>query len=132
MKIWQKYGLNKEEYDAILEQMGREPNELELALFGVMWSEHCCYKHTRHLLKKLPTQGPIVVQGPGENAGVIDTGDGLGVAFKLESHNHPSAVEPFLGAATGVGGIVRDVVSMGARPFALINSLRLGDRKSVV
>ncbi|MDD2283183.1 MAG: phosphoribosylformylglycinamidine synthase subunit PurL [Eubacteriales bacterium] len=126
MKIWQKYGLNKDEYDAILEQMGREPNELELALFGVMWSEHCCYKHTRHLLKELPTQGPIVVQGPGENAGVIDAGDGLGVAFKLESHNHPSAVEPFLGAATGVGGIVRDVVSMGARPFALINSLRLG------
>ena len=126
MNNWQKYGLNREEYDAILEQMGREPNELELALFGVMWSEHCCYKHTRHLLKELPTQGPIVVQGPGENAGVIDAGDGMGVAFKIESHNHPSAVEPFLGAATGVGGIVRDVVSMGARPFALINSLRLG------
>ena len=126
MNNWQKYGLNREEYDAILEQMGREPNELELALFGVMWSEHCCYKHTRHLLKELPTQGPIVVQGPGENAGVIDAGDGMGVAFKIESHNHPSAVEPFLGAATGVGGIVRDVVSMGARPFALLNSLRLG------
>jgi phosphoribosylformylglycinamidine synthase len=126
MKRWQKYGLNQEEYTAIQEQMGREPNELELALFGVMWSEHCCYKHTRHLLKDLPSQGPLVVQGPGENAGVIDAGDGIGVAFKIESHNHPSAVDPFQGAATGVGGIVRDVVSMGARPFALLNSLRLG------
>ena len=102
MKRWQKYGLNQEEYTAIQEQMGREPNELELALFGVMWSEHCCYKHTRHLLKDLPSQGPLVVQGPGENAGVIDAGDGIGVAFKIESHNHPSAVDPFQGAATGV------------------------------
>lgn len=123
---WQKYGLNQEEYEAILEQIGREPNALELALFGVMWSEHCSYKHTRHLLKELPTQGSIVVQGPGENAGVIDAGDGMGVAFKIESHNHPSAIDPFQGAATGVGGIVRDIVSMGARPFALLNSLRLG------
>lgn len=126
MKRWQRHGLNQEEYQAIQQQMGREPNDLELALFGVMWSEHCSYKHTRHLLKELPSQGPLVVQGPGENAGVIKAGEGLGVAFKIESHNHPSAIDPFQGAATGVGGIVRDVVSMGARPIALLNSLRLG------
>ena len=130
MKRWEKHGLRQEEYKAILDQMGREPNELELALFGVMWSEHCSYKHTRHLLGELPSQGRRVVQGPGENAGVIDAGDGLGVAFKIESHNHPSAVDPFQGAATGVGGIVRDVLSMGARPLALLNSLRLGDLES--
>jgi len=127
MKAWEKYGLTDLEYNAVLEQLGREPNELELALFGVMWSEHCSYKHTRNLLKDLPTQGPLVVQGPGENAGVIDAGDGMGVAFKIESHNHPSAVEPYQGAATGVGGIVRDVFSMGARPIAILNSLRFGD-----
>lgn len=127
MEPWQKYGLNDEEYDAVLEQLGRVPNALELALFGVMWSEHCSYRHTRHLLKTLPTQGPLVVQGPGENAGVIDGGDGMGIAFKIESHNHPSAVEPYQGAATGVGGIVRDVFGMGARPVAILNSLRFGD-----
>jgi phosphoribosylformylglycinamidine synthase len=126
MKKWQMHGLTPEEYQAIQQQMGREPNDLELTLFGVMWSEHCSYKHTRHLLQQLPSQGPLVVQGPGENAGVIKAGDDLGVAFKIESHNHPSAVDPFQGAATGVGGIVRDVVSMGARPIALLNSLRLG------
>lgn len=130
MKPWQKYGLTEIEYDAVVEQMGRQPNELELALFGVMWSEHCSYKHTRHLLKNLPTQGEVVVQGPGENAGVIAAGDGMGVAFKIESHNHPSAVEPYQGAATGVGGIVRDVFSMGARPIAILNSLRFGDLDS--
>lgn len=130
MTQWQKYGLTDVEYQAVQDQLGREPNELELALFGVMWSEHCSYKHTRHLLKTLPTQGPLVVQGPGENAGVIDAGDGLGVAFKIESHNHPSAVEPYQGAATGVGGIVRDVFGMGARPVAILNSLRFGDLKS--
>jgi phosphoribosylformylglycinamidine synthase len=124
---WQKYGLTSQECQAIVSQMGREPNQLELAMFAVMWSEHCSYKHTRNLLKNLPTQGEIVVQGPGENAGVIDAGEGLGVAFKIESHNHPSAVEPYQGAATGVGGIVRDVFSMGARPVAILNSLRFGD-----
>lgn len=127
MKAWEKYGLIDSEYQAVVREMGREPNELELALFGVMWSEHCSYKHTRHLLKNLPTQGPHVVQGPGENAGVIDIGDGIGVAFKIESHNHPSAVDPYQGAATGVGGIVRDVFAMGARPVAILNSLRFGD-----
>lgn len=127
MKAWEKYGLIDSEYQAVVQEMGREPNELELALFGVMWSEHCSYKHTRHLLKSLPTQGPHVVQGPGENAGVIDIGDGIGVAFKIESHNHPSAVDPYQGAATGVGGIVRDVFAMGARPVAILNSLRFGD-----
>lgn len=127
MKTWEKYGLIDSEYKSLLQQLGREPNELELALVGVMWSEHCSYKHTRHLLKTLPIQGPQVVQGPGENAGVIHVGDGLGIAFKIESHNHPSAVEPYQGAATGVGGIVRDVFGMGARPIAILNSLRFGD-----
>jgi len=126
MNLWEKHGLTEREYQAIKEQLGREPNPLELALYGVMWSEHCSYKHTRHLLRDLPTSGPQVVQGPGENAGVIDAGDGLGLAFKLESHNHPTAVDPYQGSATGVGGIVRDVFSMGARPIALLNSLRFG------
>lgn len=126
MNIWEKYGLTDGEYQSAREQLGREPNSLELALLGVMWSEHCSYKHTRHLLKQLPVDGPRVVQGPGENAGVIDAGDGIGVAFKIESHNHPSAVEPYQGAATGVGGIVRDVFSMGARPIAILDSLRFG------
>ncbi len=127
MKTWEKYGLTDLEYSAAETQMGRPPNDLELALLGVMWSEHCSYKHTRHLLRRLPVTGPLVVQGPGENAGVIDAGDGIGVAFKIESHNHPSAVEPYQGAATGVGGIVRDVFAMGARPLAILNSLRFGD-----
>lgn len=130
MKAWQDFGLNREEYEAIRTELGREPNELELALFGSMWSEHCSYKHTRHLLKKLPSSGPAVVQGPGENAGVIDAGEGMGVVFKIESHNHPSALDPFQGAATGLGGIVRDIVSMGARPVAALNSLRLGSIES--
>src|SRR6184192_3031657 len=106
--------------------MGREPNHLELAVFSLLWSEHCGYKHSAPLLKRLPSSGERVLQGPGENAGVIDLGDGLAVAFKVESHNHPSAVEPFQGAGTGVGGILRDIVAMGARPVALLDGLRFG------
>ncbi len=119
-------GLKYKEYQHILEIMGREPNDLELALYGVMWSEHCSYKHSKAQLKTLPTQGEYVLQGPGENAGIIDIGDGMAATFKIESHNHPSAIEPYQGAATGVGGIVRDVFTMGARPIALLNSLRFG------
>jgi phosphoribosylformylglycinamidine synthase len=124
---WKEHGLTKAEYERILELMGRKPNYLELALFGVMWSEHCCYKHSKLQLKKFPTAGPQVLQGPGENAGVVDLGGGWGVAFKMESHNHPSAIEPFQGAATGVGGIIRDIFAMGARPVASLDSLRFGD-----
>ena len=111
----------------IVELMGREPNEVELAVFSLMWSEHCGYKHSRKLLKTLPTEGPRVVMGPGENAGAVDVGGGLACAFKVESHNHPSAVEPFQGAATGVGGILRDVFAVGARPIAVLDSLRFGE-----
>ena len=107
--------------------MGREPNEVELAIFSLMWSEHCGYKHSRKLLRTLPTEGPRVVMGPGENAGAVDVGGGLACAFKVESHNHPSAVEPFQGAATGVGGILRDVFAVGARPIAVLDSLRFGE-----
>ena len=114
------------EYDQIVELLGREPSPVELGMFGAMWSEHCGYKHSRPLLAQLPTTGDRVLQGPGENAGVVDIGDGLGAAFKIESHNHPSAIEPYQGAATGVGGIVRDIFTMGARPIALLNSLRFG------
>lgn len=124
---WQKVGLSQGEYEKIVSLLGREPNEVELGIFGVMWSEHCCYKNSKALLRRFPTQGERVLQGPGENAGVVDIGDGLAVAFKIESHNHPSAVEPYNGAATGVGGIIRDILSMGARPIALLNSLRFGD-----
>jgi len=106
--------------------MGREPKPVELAMFGAMWSEHCAYKHSRPLLASLPTAGERVLVGPGENAGVLDIGDGLAAVFKVESHNHPSAVEPYQGAATGVGGIIRDIFTMGARPIALLNSLRFG------
>ncbi|MFQ4135560.1 phosphoribosylformylglycinamidine synthase subunit PurL [Nodosilinea sp. PGN35] len=120
-------GIRPEEYDDIVHRLGRHPNRAELGMFGVMWSEHCCYKNSRPLLKQFPTEGPRVLVGPGENAGVIDAGDGLRVAFKIESHNHPSAVEPFQGAATGVGGILRDIFTMGARPIAVLNSLRFGD-----
>nr|WP_227498661.1 phosphoribosylformylglycinamidine synthase subunit PurL [Synechococcus sp. PCC 7336] len=114
------------EYDAIVERLGREPNRNELAMFGVMWSEHCCYKNSRPLLSQFPTSGDRVLVGPGENAGVVDLGDGDRLAFKIESHNHPSAIEPFQGAATGVGGILRDIFTMGARPIAVLNSLRFG------
>lgn len=119
-------GLTDDEYKMIVDFMGREPNELELGMFSVMWSEHCGYKNSRPLLKLFPTQGECVIQGPGENAGIIDIGDGDALVFKIESHNHPSAIEPYQGAATGVGGIVRDIFTMGARPVALLNSLRFG------
>ena len=123
-------GLTGPEYDGIVERLGREPNPLELAVFSLMWSEHCAYKHSKKLLRRLPTDGPFVLMGPGENAGVVDVGDGLAVAFKVESHNHPSAVEPFQGAATGVGGILRDVFAVGARPIAVLDSLRFGELDS--
>ncbi len=122
--------LSRDEYDQIVALLGRAPRPVELGMFGAMWSEHCGYKNSRPLLKKFPTTGPRVVQGPGENAGVVDIGDGIGIAFKIESHNHPSAVEPYQGAATGVGGIVRDIFTMGARPIALLNSLRFGSLDS--
>jgi len=120
-------GLTDDELDAIRARLGRDPNEVELAMFGVMWSEHCSYKSSKPLLRTLPTAGEGVVAGPGENAGVISIGDGLAVAFKIESHNHPSAVEPYQGAATGVGGILRDIFTMGARPIAILDALRFGD-----
>src|SRR5204863_298845 len=120
-------GLTDWEADRIRELLGREANGFELAVFSLLWSEHCGYKHSAPLLRRLPSAGERVLQGPGENAGVLDLGDGLAVAFKVESHNHPSAVEPFQGAATGVGGILRDVVAMGARPIALLDGLRFGD-----
>ena len=119
-------GLTDGELHRICDLLGREPNHFELAVFSLLWSEHCGYKHSAPLLKRLPSSGERVLQGPGENAGVIDVGDGLAVAFKVESHNHPSAVEPFQGAATGVGGILRDIVAMGARPIALLDGLRFG------
>lgn len=119
-------GLSEEEYDTILEIMGRDPNFTELSIFSVMWSEHCSYKSSKFWLKTLPTDGPQVIQGPGENAGVINIGDGLAAIFKIESHNHPSFIEPYQGAATGVGGIMRDIFTMGARPIANLNALRFG------
>jgi phosphoribosylformylglycinamidine synthase len=121
-----EHNLSDEEYARILEILGREPNLVELGIFSAMWSEHCSYKSSRVHLKKFPTTGPRVLQGPGENAGVVDIGDGLAVAFKMESHNHPSFIEPYQGAATGVGGILRDIFTMGARPMASLNSLRFG------
>ncbi|HJZ10814.1 MAG TPA: phosphoribosylformylglycinamidine synthase subunit PurL, partial [Acidobacteriota bacterium] len=124
--IIEAHGLTKEEYDRICATLQREPNLTELGMFSVMWSEHCSYKSSRAHLKRLPTKGPIVLQGPGENAGVIDIGEGYTAIFKIESHNHPSFIEPFQGAATGVGGIIRDIFTMGARPIALLNSLRFG------
>ena len=117
-------GLTNSEYARIVELLEREPNHFELAVFSLLWSEHCGYKHSARLLKRLPSAGERVLQGPGENAGVIDLGEGEAVAFKVESHNHPSAVEPFQGAATGVGGILRDIIAMGARPVALLDGLR--------
>ena len=120
-------GLTDFEYERIVGLLEREPNDVELAMFSLLWSEHCSYKHTRKLLRRLPTDGERVVMGPGENAGAVRLTDGTVVAFKVESHNHPSAVEPFQGAATGVGGIMRDVFSLGARPIALLDSLRFGE-----
>ena len=126
-EIVAEHGFTKEEYDRVLHALGREPNLTELGIFSVMWSEHCSYKSSRVHLKKLPTEAPWVIQGPGENAGVIDIGerpDGtrLAAIFKMESHNHPSYIEPYQGAATGVGGILRDVFTMGARPVANLNA----------
>ncbi|QQE78567.1 phosphoribosylformylglycinamidine synthase subunit PurL [Alicyclobacillus sp. SO9] len=126
-QIYRELGLTDDEYKQAVEKLGRLPNYLEAGLFGVLWSEHCSYKSSRPYLKNFPTEGPQVLQGPGENAGVVDIGDGVGIAFKMESHNHPSAVEPYQGAATGVGGILRDVFTMGARPIAFTNSLRFGN-----
>jgi phosphoribosylformylglycinamidine synthase II len=120
-------GLTDHEYELILERLGREPNTVELAMLSLMWSEHCAYKHSRKLLRRLPTSGPHLLLGPGENAGAVDVGGGLALAFKVESHNHPSAVEPFQGAATGVGGILRDIFAVGARPIAVLDSLRFGE-----
>ena len=125
-----EHGLTTEEYQRIEQMLGRAPTFTELGIVSALWSEHCSYKHSRPLLRRLPTKAPYVLQGPGENAGVIAIGDGLAVAFKIESHNHPSAVEPYQGAATGVGGILRDVFTMGARPIALLNSLRFGSLDS--
>jgi phosphoribosylformylglycinamidine synthase len=122
----ERHGLKPDEYERIVRFMGREPNLTELGIFSVMWSEHCSYKSSRVHLKTLPTDGPQVLQGPGENAGAVDIGDGLAAVFKIESHNHPSFIEPYQGAATGVGGIIRDIFTMGARPIALLNSLRFG------
>jgi phosphoribosylformylglycinamidine synthase len=124
-------GLTDSEFDLIREKLGREPNGVELAMFSLLWSEHCAYKHSRKLLRRLPTEGKRVVMGPGENAGAVDIGEGYAIAFKVESHNHPSAVEPFQGAATGVGGILRDVFALGARPIAILDSLRFGELDSV-
>jgi phosphoribosylformylglycinamidine synthase subunit PurL len=121
-----EHGLTSEEYARIQKILGRDPNITELGIFSVMWSEHCSYKSSRTHLKRLPTCGSHVVQGPGENAGVVDIGEGLVAVFKIESHNHPSFVEPFQGAATGVGGILRDIFTMGARPIAVLDSLRFG------
>src|SRR6266508_4318614 len=120
-------GLTELEYDRICEAIEREPNRLELGMFGVSWSEHCSYKHAKPLLRRLPTSGARVLQGPGENAGAVDVGDGLVAVMKIESHNHPSAIEPYQGAATGVGGILRDIFTMGARPIALLDALCFGD-----
>ena len=126
-KLYQEMGLSDEEYQMVKEKLGRRPNYTETGLFSVMWSEHCSYKSSKPILKKFPTKGPQVIQGPGEGAGVVNIGDDQAVVFKMESHNSPSAVEPFEGSATGVGGIVRDVFSMGAKPIALMNSLRFGE-----
>jgi phosphoribosylformylglycinamidine synthase subunit PurL len=123
----ERHGLKPDEYERIVRALGREPSLTELGIFSVMWSEHCSYKSSRMHLRKLPTRGPRVLQGPGENAGAVDIGDGLAAVFKIESHNHPSFIEPYQGAATGVGGIIRDIFTMGARPIALMNSLRFGD-----
>ena len=125
-EVWRQMGLKDEEYNMICDILGRDPNYVELGMYSVMWSEHCSYKNSKDVLRTFPTKGERVLQGPGENAGIVDIGDGLGVCFKIESHNHPSAIEPYQGAATGVGGIIRDIFTMGARPIASLNSLRFG------
>ena len=128
-EMWRQLGLKDEEYQMVLEILGREPNYVELSMYSVMWSEHCSYKNSKRVLKMFPTENERTLLGPGENAGIVDIGEGLAVAFKIESHNHPSAIEPYQGAATGVGGIIRDIFTMGARPVALLNSLRFGSLK---
>ena len=125
-ELLDEVALTQEEYDLVVSKLGREPNMVELGMFGAMWSEHCGYKNSKPVLRLFPTKGPRVLQGPGENAGAVDIGDGIALVMKVESHNHPSAVEPYQGAATGVGGIVRDIFTMGARPIALLDSLRFG------
>ncbi len=125
-KVYKDMGLTDSEYNRVIELIGRKPNFLETGLFSVMWSEHCSYKTSKPVLRRFFTEGKRVLQGPGEGAGILDIGDNQAVVFKIESHNHPSAIEPFQGAATGVGGIIRDVFSMGARPIALLDSLRFG------
>jgi phosphoribosylformylglycinamidine synthase subunit PurL len=126
-ELVKQHGLTPEEFERIKKILGREPNFTELGIFSVMWSEHCSYKNSKKELKKFPTTGPnILVKAGEENAGVVDIGDGWAIAFKMESHNHPSAIEPFQGAATGVGGIIRDIFTMGARPEFCLNSLRFG------
>src|SRR6187397_1606703 len=122
-----EHGLKPDEYQRVLDLIGREPSITELGIFSAMWNEHCSYKSSKVHLRGLPTDAPWVIQGPGENAGVIDIGDGLAVVFKMESHNHPSYIEPYQGATTGVGGILRDVFTMGARPIAALNFLRFGE-----
>ncbi len=126
-ELYEELGLTTSEYQKIIDILGREPNKVELGMYSLMWSEHCSYKSSKKLLKTLPTRSPAVMQGPGENAGVVDIGSGYAVAFKMESHNHPSAVEPYQGAATGIGGIVRDIFTMGARPVICLDPLRFGD-----
>src|SRR3979409_2257849 len=126
-QVLERHGLKPDEYDRIVQFLGREPNLTELGIFSVMWSEHCSYKSSRVHLKTLPSKETQVPQGPGENAGAVDIGEGLAAVFKIESHNHPSFIEPYQGAATGVGGIIRDIFTMGARPIALLNSLRFGE-----
>ncbi|HLD50124.1 MAG TPA: AIR synthase related protein, partial [bacterium] len=126
-----RHGITEAEYERIVKILGREPNITELGMFGVMWSEHCSYKNSKPVLKTFPTQGPkLLVKAGEENAGIVDIGDGLAICFKIESHNHPSAIEPFQGAATGVGGILRDIFTMGARPVLLMDSLRFGSLDS--
>ena len=125
-QVVENHGLKIEEYSNIKKLLKREPNLLELGIFSAMWNEHCSYKSSRKHLKNLPTKGKQVIQGPGENAGVVDIGDNDAIVFKIESHNHPSYIEPYQGAATGVGGILRDVFTMGARPIALLNSIHFG------
>src|SRR5207244_6635697 len=124
--LHRQLGMTDNELAAVVDELGREPTHLELAMYAVMWSERCSYKSSRAVLSRFPTDAPWVLVGPGENAGVVDVGDGIAVAVRIESHNHPSAVEPYQGAATGVGGIIRDIFTMGARPIALMDPLRFG------
>src|SRR6476659_821334 len=126
LEILRDHGITADEFERIKQLLGREPSFTELGIFSVMWSEHCSYKSSRVHLKRLPTRSRRVLQGPGENAGIVDIGEGWACAFKIESHNHPSFIEPFQGATTGVGGILRDIFTMGARPVAVMDSLRFG------